>query len=59
MQNYYFTDSCIHHISNVVVIGLIVPRTEPLFTLDSNSEVAHSVSVSPFVAGRSRIDRLL
>ena len=56
MIHYHLIDYCIRHISNVFVIGLIVPRTEPLFTLSSYSEVAHSVSVSPFVAGMGYID---
>ena len=37
------------------VIGLIVPRTEPLFTISSASDVKNSVSVSPFVAGMGSI----
>ena len=37
------------------VIGLIVPRTEPLFTISSAPEIKNSVSVSPFVAGTSGI----
>jgi len=47
------TDSRIHGTSNVFVIGLIVPRTEPLFTLNGTQK---SVSVSPFVAGTSYMD---
>ena len=38
------------------VIGLIVPRTEPLFTPNGHSELRNSVSISPFVAGTSDIN---
>ena len=57
--HHYFTDRCIHHTSNVFVIGLIVPRTEQLFTFNSSSEGVNSVSVSPFVAGTGGITWLL
>jgi len=40
----------IFYVGNVFVIGLIVPRTEPLFTPNSDSATKISVSVSPFVA---------
>lgn len=57
MHDDYLINCCIHYISNVFIIGLIVPRTEPLFTLNSYSEIAHSSSVSPFVAGMDYMDR--
>jgi len=40
----------------VFVIGLIVPRTEPLFTVSSAPESRGSVAVSPFVAGMGDIN---